>query len=388
LGKIKEIERLRAIAVIMVAVCHVSFISRFLPAPFTQSWSGVDLFFVISGFVVSRSLLNSLPQFRRTSEVFERFSQAHVPLRNFYLRRAYRILPLAIVWMILPLLASFFFNSTGAFGNFTRYKAYSEAFAILTFQYNYALIFGAVPGLLGYYWSLSVEEHFYFLLPLLLIFIPKDKARLTFSLAVAVLIILFVRPLLHIGGTADRQWMWIRFASHNRFDGLFLGVACALVSRNWSTAKKTDLTFLKPFGICLAYFCLAGLWLSPGAFFNTDFPQTLSLSLQAAFSTILVLLAYQQKGSVVEIPWFSRGLELMGARSYAIYLIHGPIARFVTEICGRFSWNLSPISELTLWLFCMIVFVEFSHQFIEKPAMRFIQKRLSDSSIQNVQIAA
>lgn len=369
--KIAEIERLRAFAVIMVMFAHVSFFRGLLPPPLLQSWTGVDLFFVISGFVVSRSFLKLLPPPSPGADLFQRLGEARVALIQFYGRRVFRILPLAIVWAVIPLSCAFYFNRSGAFGHMSRYEAYSEFIAAMTFLYNYAYIFKAVPRLIGHYWSLSVEEHFYLILPLFFVFVPSASRRFVFSLAIAAFIAFLLRPLLPFQGDADHLWAWFRFASHNRFDSLFLGVALGLIELNRAPGNAPLRT--KKLLMNVVSLVLAGLlWILPGTAFSGNL-LSISLAAHTVLAVLLVLLASYQAGFVFEFPG-KKILEAIGERSYAIYLIHLPAEWMVKEMQYRTGAQMSDAASLLLWLGVLAILVEASHRLIEKPLINYGRK--------------
>jgi peptidoglycan/LPS O-acetylase OafA/YrhL len=158
-GYMPTLDGWRAIAVLMVVFYHDSLHSV---GPFSSRWLqehgvlGVDIFFGISGLLICSRLLEE-----------EKATNA-ISLSKFYIRRAFRILPPAVLYLgvvavlgllsILPVLPK-------------------EWFAALFFFRNYSR-FSSTPGHLdwftAHFWSLSLEEHFYFLLPSILVFVPKS----------------------------------------------------------------------------------------------------------------------------------------------------------------------------------------------------------------------
>ena len=167
-GRIDDIECLRALAVAAVLFHHLqgalfywnpawlgNLFNRF------SFWWGVDLFFAISGFVIARSLLPQLAAASRVPGASWRTVLA------FWVRRAFRLLPSAWLWLALILVAVFAFNRSGVFGsvhanlqatlmgmaNLANFR-FADAFM----HYEYGTSFT--------YWTLSLEEQFYLLLPL------------------------------------------------------------------------------------------------------------------------------------------------------------------------------------------------------------------------------
>ena len=113
---IREVDTLRAVATIFTILAHLAFMTTPPDVSYVkfvntsgQFWSGVELFFVVSGFVVSRQLWPQIDAAATTKNL------AGV-LKSFFIRRAFRILPLAILWATIVLAASHFHNASGAFG--------------------------------------------------------------------------------------------------------------------------------------------------------------------------------------------------------------------------------------------------------------------------------
>jgi peptidoglycan/LPS O-acetylase OafA/YrhL len=93
--KLREIQRLRGVAILMVLMHHAPFKEAILPSWLRETWSGVDLFFVISGFVVTRTLLPELPDTPGQPFVASLGARRGV-LQAFYARRLYRLLPMVL----------------------------------------------------------------------------------------------------------------------------------------------------------------------------------------------------------------------------------------------------------------------------------------------------
>ena len=154
---IKQIDSLRAIAVLLVIVSHWipdKHINQFVPI----GKIGVDIFFVISGFLITKILLNS----RIESEEMG-LSKGHV-LKTFYIRRALRIFPIYyLVLFILLALHNRIYTDISS--TFVYYATYATNF------YFYKI--GNFDGMVSHLWSLAVEEQFYFIWPWLMLFVNR-----------------------------------------------------------------------------------------------------------------------------------------------------------------------------------------------------------------------
>ncbi|MEO5970837.1 MAG: acyltransferase, partial [Bdellovibrionia bacterium] len=219
--KIREIERLRGYAVLLIVLYHQDLTLN-INSFFRYSWGGPDLFFVLSGFVISLSLCKLLPDLRGIEPFTARLEQSRIALQIFYKRRVGRILPMALVWTSVC-----FFIAVVAQEKPT--EILKEIFAIFTLQYNYAIPHGLSKSMVEY-WTLNVEEHFYLFLPFFFILIPTPHKRLKWSLVLIALIALVIRPFVLDETVAQNlRWTYLRFTSHRRFDALLAGVAIQLI---------------------------------------------------------------------------------------------------------------------------------------------------------------
>jgi peptidoglycan/LPS O-acetylase OafA/YrhL len=150
--RIPSLDGFRAISIILVLLCHC-VIAKGFPAslkPFARYGDvGVTVFFVISGFLITYLLLTELE------------NNSKINLKDFYLRRAFRILPVFLLYTVFVVTWKNFENVTVTLNNILH---------IITFTVN----FDADRGwFTGHFWSLSVEEQFYLVLPAMLIFLRK-----------------------------------------------------------------------------------------------------------------------------------------------------------------------------------------------------------------------
>lgn len=201
--KILDIERLRAWAVLGVIFYHYGQ-AYFSGSTFHFGFStGVDLFFVISGFVVTRSFLSGLKN-----------HTAFKLIGSFYWRRIFRIFPLTLscllvfylIYLLLP------------FGDFLFIPKALKG--ILTLRFNYWLAEDSSLKVMGFFWTLMVEEHFYLVVPWLLVFLKTNLQRALFSLVSILVVWFLLRPL-----TPTERYQI--FATHCRMDFLFLGLLLA-----------------------------------------------------------------------------------------------------------------------------------------------------------------
>ena len=131
-----------------------------------QDWChpavGVDLFFVISGYLIGRSFVGPY-------EANEHGPERVTRIAAFWVRRVYRLLPASFLWIGLILAASFAFQDPALWlpPHAMFFKALASAISVRNFEESYA------PSEFGYYWSLSLENQFYILLPFVLLVVPR-----------------------------------------------------------------------------------------------------------------------------------------------------------------------------------------------------------------------
>ncbi len=193
--RIGDIEVLRAFAIVLVLYEHADPNLVFWQSPFMHAtmqyfrgWVGVDLFFAISGFVIARSLLPLLEGCSSRDEFI-------VDTARFWIRRAWRLLPSAWLWLLVPLILCVTFNRSDAFMTF-RADADGVVAAMLDVaNFRLGMIYGKDPiGSNFIYWSLSLEEQFYFLLPMA-VFIFRRRIWMLLSFIVALQFVIVTTPL-------------------------------------------------------------------------------------------------------------------------------------------------------------------------------------------------
>ena len=367
-GKNAEIEVLRGAAVVFVLMSHIAVTApwgnwawlRRLETLFSF-WAGVDLFFCISGFVVSKSIVSAIDGARLRGR-----SNVWLVVQSFWIRRAFRLLPTAYLWVSLTVMFTLVANQSGAFGD--AGSVLRQGAAILIYAYNiyvYHLIdIGAEIRALGPFWSLSLEEQFYILFPAFLL-VVRGQVR------VAVLIALIAAQAM-----VDRKdpslWIYLRtdammigvliylFSGTPTFEGL--RTAYSGVQRRWRLIVTIALSML-----LLAAFSLAR---------QAGVPAFSAVALSAG---ALVFVAALEVGSV--LPKLPTSLLLwFGARSYGLYIIHLPIFRLNQEVwwqtgmMERAPYILVVMSAVTL----LVIASEANFRCVELP-LRRIGRRVADN---------
>ena len=353
--RIMDIELLRGIAVLGVLFHHLSGNLFQDPVPLLESihawaqpWWGVDLFFAISGFVIARSLIPALQGCSTRQEYWQQ-------TRNFWLRRAFRLLPSAWLWLALMLLACLFLNRSGAFGSVSANLQATLAgvlqyanfrFADSFFHYEYGISF--------VYWSLSLEEQFYLLFPLLILLCRKYLVWALLAL-VAVQLLTLRTPILMV----------------IRTDALALGVLLAMWSAQPSYWRWQPTFLHRPWaGIALLLgIALLMSFLATDRFTFTNY----RIGAIAVLSALLVWLASYNRDYLMPTGVFKTLMTWIGSRSYGIYLIHIPAYLLVRELIFRLqaaglpSPAGHPILTLLIAFGLIVLLSELNYRFIEMP---------------------
>lgn len=367
--KIADIELLRGIAVLFVAVLHTNqnlftwsspglalFFSYFGGA------SGVDLFFAISGFVIARDLI---PRMEGAATRHEALQLAIV----FWIRRAWRLLPAAWLWLGLILMAAVCFNQSAAFGSVRANAEATMAAVLQVANFRLAASFGHFEyGASSHYWSLSLEEQFYLVFPFLYLLLRKRLVLLV--AAVAVVQLLSPRDGYHM------------LLVCTRIDALCLGVLIAIWSRHQSYQLFAP-QFLNNawLGALFVVVPLCGLLALGSNVLNII---GMRLSVIALLAALLVWGAsYNRDYLCALFGPLARPLIWLGARSYAVYLIHMPAYFATREVWHRLSPESSGFGDDFFYSFVFtagvltLVCAELNYRLLEVP-LRERGKRLAN----------
>ena len=359
-----EIEYLRGIAIVMTVVTHsnllLPFHAGFMEKLFNiySPWTGVDLFFCISGYVVSKAYLDYFDK----SKAQGKFG---IAAASFWIRRAYRLLPTAWLWVLIPLVFSIFYNQSNAFESwFYNLRSFT---AVATFSGNLANQYGLLLGPNSVYWSLALEEQFYFVFPLFLLLITSTRWRV-----IALIALIAAQFCLDRNAFAPPPaGMLFSF----RLDAMMWGILLCLFTRTtlYKDIEPTAIGTSLFKRLTLTLFLLYMLGAIAGQLISVP----IAVGLIAINALMLVWLASYQKGYIYCPSMLSSLLQWLGSRSYALYVIHMFAYHLSTEIWTRVAVNegltlaQGYTTELLLTsVTIMIVLSELNYRFVEVPLRR------------------
>jgi|SRR5579859_3350564 len=321
-ARIPALDGWRGIAIALVLVDHIehAILHRYA-MPWVQTGQhGVTIFFVLSGFLITTKLL-----------------EGPIDLRGFYMRRAFRLMPVAWTFLAVMLIFDQLMH--------THFTSLSEVLACLLFYRNFV---GELGRAAGHFWSLSLEEQFYLVWPVLLLLAGVRKARwiaITLSLACAVY-------RFFSWGYYDRN-LW-NGQTQVRCDALLVGCLLALViaePRFVAIAARWSRRLAIPAGAVLMSCLVRFHWLVP---------------LYECFAIAVLLAAsiLHPQGGLTRFLSF-KPLAWLGTVSYSVY---------VWQSLFMLPWP----SAAQPWLFCLVLplFAVASFYWIEQPFAR-LGRRLS-----------
>jgi peptidoglycan/LPS O-acetylase OafA/YrhL len=344
--RLTTIDFLRGVAVLLVISSHLVF----KPHALTIGWIGVDLFFVLSGFLVSNLLFQ---EYNTTGTI--------KPMR-FLIRRGLKIYPLFYIMIFLFFLMAI--NGQPQSIDSYKKRLFNEVFFIQNYNYDEVL--------LGHTWSLAVEEHFYFVLTFLFVLFAKLKILANNTLfnvftGMIVFSCLFMRYLVVCPMTDFIPFSQYLFPTHLRFDTLWIGVFIAFHYNYNQTIFNT--IFSKKEGLLFGLIA----FLIPLYFpLSHPFLATLGLTLIAlCFGiTLATLLSYHKSEAVLKSILGKKTVYLLakiGTYSYGIYLFH----LMLIVVVKPFTPDLWSRATNTLFVFFLIIFVGIiATELIEKPILK------------------
>jgi peptidoglycan/LPS O-acetylase OafA/YrhL len=366
-GRIPELDGLRGVAIGMVLIFHyfqLTLVARpgslpaYLQAAARLSWSGVDLFFVLSGFLISGILLDA-----STSANY---------FQIFYARRFFRIVPIyAALLLVFP--AFVFASRRMHHGDFSWLTANALPwYTFWTFTQNFWMAHAASPGAnaLAITWSLAIEEQFYLTLPLIVRFFSGRR------LMTCVLAGICLAPLVRIAIRLiwPHNWSAGFVLMPCRADALLLGVLAAILVRDdvWRTRIQRSNMF---FAVSIPVFLLGLAFLTLKSFsIASPLMQSLGFTWLALFYVSVLLYSVTRPDSPVSRALRFKSLGWLGGIAYGAYLVHQFVLGMAFGYIGR---RYPEITDGPTFLTALValastlVIARLSWRYFESPLIRF-----------------
>ncbi len=305
---IPALDGLRGTAILMVLFFHLfwsnssptgNLLVRFVAQLRTTCWIGVDLFFVLSGFLLTGILYDTL-------------SSAHF-FRNFYGRRSLRIFPLYYAFLFVVIAISYA-QGYHWFGGIFYYLTYT-----VSLLWN-GVAYTTAPWVkISHFWSLAIEEQFYMVWPLLM-FALRTKRRIAGAIVVLALTALLVRTYLVVSGATVHNPYSVYSWSPARFDTLLLGGLLALAIRSrfrGEVLRWAWLVFVCGASVLTAY----GFWHGSFDALTDGVVATIGLSVLGVTGAALVA-ASLTRTSIFSAFFSNPVLRFFGRYSYGLYVYH------------------------------------------------------------------
>jgi peptidoglycan/LPS O-acetylase OafA/YrhL len=364
--RLAGLDGLRAIAVTLVVLFHLGV--RQLPGGYV----GVDVFFPISGFLITGLLLR------------ERAATGSVDIVGFWMRRARRLLPALSLVLVVCGAAAFLV------GGDVLVELRRQMLGAVTFGYNWLAIAdgssyldATTPELLRNLWSLAVEEQFYLVWPAMLLLlwtVPVRRVRLGLVVAVAVASAVAMAALAGTGQTTR-----VYYGTDTHSFGLALGAALAIVRHDWpgfgAPATRRGRTALALLGGFAVVGLVAKAIVMPAAG-PAMYQGGLAI---VALLAVLAIASTTAPGSPLGRLLDVAPLRWVGQRSYGLYLWHWPLFVLVGAALGSdgaaSAWGIGIVT-----LALTLVAAAFSYRFVETPIREIGLRRSAAAVVRTVRL--
>jgi peptidoglycan/LPS O-acetylase OafA/YrhL len=354
------LDLLRALAIIVVVIYHAALFGFKLPGRVDRfGWIGVDLFFVLSGYLIGGQLLAPLAAGDGTPSCR---GGKRIRLRRFFARRALRILPAYLV-----VLAIYFC--------LPWWREYPEMFPLWKFLVSVQNIGLHGGTAFSHAWSLAVEDQFYLLLPVVLLVLNRWRRAAVIVPCLIVVSGLALRAFLawrNLGetGVSFRGFQtWIYYATWTRLDPLVFGVALAAIEkfrRQWWQRLMNSAVWLWLPGLALIFYALY-LGESDELSVTTCIWQFPLIALGMAALLVCVVsprLPFRR----IAIP----GAAFIASIAYSAYLIQKLVIHFVAQFCSSHNIALTSVVTLVGVELCVYAIATTLFLAVERP---FLQLR-------------
>ena len=357
-----DIQILRAFSVLIILAGHNYLRFVYQPLMFSltyvSTWVGVDVFFAISGYVITLSLLKA-SHVSSCNSTKDRLLNIYV----FWIRRIFRIWPACWFWAIAVVFFQIIFDANND-SNFRKELIASSWAAILQINNFHQATFIVTHGHWthgGIFWSLSLEEQFYLIFPLAFSFLSRN------ILCIGLLLVAIPQMMF------ERNDLTNTYLYFFRTDAIIMGVLLAILTSHVIN-KNAILVEVRAYIASqqivkwiLVPFLLTSILVLPTGLMEFKY-YTGYIAILAA---LLVFIASADKDAILPIPYIRTILLWVGSRSYSIYLCQLSYVAFMYW-CIRGNRNLVSHSiVLRIFIACGVFLVaELSYRYIERPCLK------------------
>lgn len=353
-SRIPALDGLRGIAIFLVLVWHYfsivivdpGTIGSYAIASLRLTWSGVDLFFVLSGFLIGGILIDNC--------------KAKNYFNVFYIRRVFRIIPLYTTMILLFLFTAHIVDYEWLFGKSIPLWSYT------TFSQNFLMVVHNTFGSnwFGITWSLAVEEQFYLVLPFVIWYL--DNKRLPWFLIGCII----SAPLLRVAFSLSHPHG--AFAAYVlmpcRADALLLGTLCAWLVRNTpqTLARNTSVLYVL-FVILLLGTALIAIRGNP--LFSVGWAELNYTWLALLYACLLLIVVTSTHGAIKSIVT-NIIFRKLGVIAYGVYLFHQGVNGLSHWAFSKQDTNIHNMNDLLVTIFALVLtllLASVSWSYFEKP---------------------
>jgi len=344
------LDGVRALAVLLVMAVHYH-------ERFGGGWVGVQIFFVLSGFLITRILVNA----KETASGLTSY------LKVFWIRRALRIFPLYVLFLLIGELMWWF---TAAPVTWPTARPW-----LWTYTLNFGHMFGMVPisDVYSHFWSLAVEEQFYVLWPFLIWFLGRKTLRYL------IIAMLLITPILRYAVVAANvlDTSQLYFFTPTLMDAFAAGAALVLFDLSWIKQVRWWLAgavlttvaagMLANLGMGLHF----SVWsLGYPYFMPNAFEYVWGYTMLNVTSALLLLACIQDQVGL----FANRYVAGLGKISYGVYIVHRPMYRIVVALQSNLATHLRPsvasLVSVVVFLVGSITLAWISFWFFENPLLK------------------
>ncbi len=339
------IDGLRGLAIIFVILAHIGM-GRVIPGGF-----GVSLFFFISGLLITRLLLIEYHQNNKIS------------LKKFYLRRIFRLYPALLLMTILAVIILLLYHTQIHF-----LAIFSSLFYFANYYYAYFKppAINDLDNIFNIAWSLSIEEHFYLVFPVLFYFFYKGGSRLLYLLVIVCGAVFAYRyHLLYYAAEEDAIITLIYVVTETRVDSIIWGCISSLLIHQRQSKWYLNILHSKwTFVIGIA------IILSPILFNNRVFAEAFRFTRQSlAFMFLVPAIGFLAKGAIIRKVFENFILVFIGKLSYSLYLFH-----WLAVTLANYFFKFASPTWLVFAIVLSVLLSLASYYWVERPFVKLRKK--------------